>query len=98
MTKGCIGMRVHSLVSRMPNGGVVLLENVRLYRGELKNAPALARILASYADLYVNDCFLTAHRTDASSVGVTKFLRPSVAGFLMQKVCHFILFSAPNIF
>ncbi|RZC93302.1 hypothetical protein C5167_030423 [Papaver somniferum] len=91
MTKGCIGMRVHSLVSRMPNGGVVLLENVRLYRGELKNAPALARILASYADLYVNDCFLTAHRTDASSVGVTKFLRPSVAGFLMQKELDYLI-------
>ncbi|KAI3862505.1 hypothetical protein MKW92_017720 [Papaver armeniacum] len=96
MTNGCIGNRVHSLVARIPNGGVVLLENVRLYRGEMKNAPEFARILASYADLYVNDCFLTAHRTDASSVGVTKFLRPSVAGFFVQKELDYLIGAISN--
>ncbi len=41
--------------------------------------------LASNADLYVNDAFGTAHRAHASTEGVTKFLKPSVAGFLLQK-------------
>jgi phosphoglycerate kinase len=42
--------------------------------------------LAANADLYVNDAFGTAHRAHASTEGVTKFLKPSVAGFLLEKV------------
>ncbi|KAI3862506.1 hypothetical protein MKW92_017721 [Papaver armeniacum] len=91
MTNGHMGNTVNRLVAGIPDGGVVLLENVRLFRGEKTNDPALARTLASFADLYVNDCFLTAHRTDASSVGVTKFLRPSVAGFLVQKELDYLV-------
>ena len=68
-------------------GGVLLLENVRFYRGEEKNNPNFAKKLASLADLYVNDAFGTAHRAHASTEGVAKFLKPAVAGFLMQKVC-----------
>ncbi|KAI3837098.1 hypothetical protein MKX03_031044 [Papaver bracteatum] len=96
MANGCIGDKVQSLVSAVPNGGVVLLENVRFYKGELINDPEFARKLASVADLYVNDCFLTAHRTDASSVGVTKFLRPSVAGFLVQKELDYLVGAVTN--
>src|SRR4026207_295942 len=69
----------------MPNGSVTLLENVRFYKEEEKNDPEFAQKLASLADLYVNDAFGTAHRAHASTEGVTKFLRPAVAGFLMQK-------------
>jgi phosphoglycerate kinase len=80
-----IGPEVEKLVSALPNGSVLLLENVRFYKEE-KNDPEFAQKLASLADLYVNDAFGTAHRAHASTEGVTKFLRPSVAGFLLQKV------------
>ncbi|KAI3914482.1 hypothetical protein MKW92_052907 [Papaver armeniacum] len=91
MAHGYGGNKVKSLIAGIPEGGVVLLENVRSRKGELINDPEFAMKLASIADLYVNDCFLTAHRTDASSVGVTKFLRPSVAGFLVQKELDYLV-------
>ncbi|KAI3951456.1 hypothetical protein MKW92_006502 [Papaver armeniacum] len=91
MANGCAGNKVKSFVARIPNGGVVLLENVRFHKGELTNGLEFARKIASVADLYVNDCFLTAHRTDASSVGVSNFLRPSVAGFLVQKELDYLV-------
>lgn len=82
----CIGPDVQNLVDALPEGGVILLENVRFYKEEEKNEPEFAQKLASLADLYVNDAFGTAHRAHASTEGVTKFLKPSVAGFLLQKV------------
>lgn len=82
----CVGPEVEKLVGSLPEGGVLLLENVRFYKEEEKNDPEFAKKLASLADLYVNDAFGTAHRAHASTEGVTKFLRPSVAGFLLQKV------------
>jgi len=84
-----VGPEVEKLVSALPNGNVVLLENVRFYNEEEKNDPEFAKKVASLADLYVNDAFGTAHRAHASTEGVTKFLKPSVAGFLLQKVCLF---------
>ncbi|MQL90695.1 hypothetical protein Taro_023298 [Colocasia esculenta] len=82
----CIGPEVEKLVASLPEGGVLLLENVRFYKEEEKNDPEFAKKLASLAELYVNDAFGTAHRAHASTEGVTKFLKPSVAGFLLQKV------------
>lgn len=61
---------------------------MRFYKEEEKNDPEFAKKLASLADLYVNDAFGTAHRAHASTEGVAKYLKPSVAGFLMQKVCE----------
>src|SRR5207237_9218535 len=57
--------------------------------GEEKNDPALAKKLASYADIYVNDPFGTAHRAHASTAGVTEYL-PAVAGFLMEKEIDYL--------
>lgn len=91
MANDCIGEEVEKLVSQLSDGGVLLLENVRFYKEEEKNDPEFAKKLASLADLYVNDAFGTAHRAHASTEGVTKFLKPSVAGFLMQKVCLFCI-------
>lgn len=88
MANDCIGEEVQKLAATLPDGGVLLLENVRFYKEEEKNDPEFAKKLASVADLYVNDAFGTAHRAHASTEGVTKYLRPSVAGFLMQKVLH----------
>ncbi|MEX0750740.1 MAG: phosphoglycerate kinase, partial [Dehalococcoidia bacterium] len=73
----------------LPPGGVAMLENVRFEPGEEKNDDALARALASFADVYVNDAFGTAHRAHASTAGVSKHL-PAVAGFLMQKEIDFL--------
>ncbi|VAI92250.1 unnamed protein product [Triticum turgidum subsp. durum] len=86
MANDCIGEEVEKLATALPDGGVLLLENVRFYKEEEKNDPEFAKKLASVADLYVNDAFGTAHRAHASTEGVTKYLRPAVAGFLMQKV------------
>jgi phosphoglycerate kinase len=63
---------------------VLLLENLRFHAAEEKNDPTFAAQLASYADIYVNDAFGTAHRAHASTVGVAKLL-PAYAGFLMER-------------
>lgn len=81
-----IGTEVEQRVAALPNGSVLLLENLRFYKEEEMNDPQHAKKLAANADLYVNDAFGTAHRAHASTQGVTAFLRPSVAGFLLQKV------------
>lgn len=86
----CIGEEVASKVGGMQNGQVALLENVRFYPGEEKNDPEFAKQLASVADLYVNDAFGTAHRAHASTEGVTKYLSPSVAGFLIEKELKYL--------
>ncbi|XP_074585800.1 phosphoglycerate kinase, chloroplastic-like [Curcuma longa] len=87
----CIGPEVEKLVNALPEGGVLLLENVRFYKEEEKNDPEFAKKLAALADLYVNDAFGTAHRAHASTEGVTKFLKPSVAGFLLQKELDYLV-------
>lgn len=85
-----IGEEVEKKVTALPNGGVLLLENVRFYKEEEKNDPEHAKKLAAVADLYVNDAFGTAHRAHASTEGVTKYLSPSVAGFLLQKELDYL--------
>ncbi|KAF9587627.1 hypothetical protein IFM89_004459 [Coptis chinensis] len=92
----CIGPDVEKLVAALPEGGVLLLENVRFYKEEEKNEPEFAKKLASLADLYVNDAFGTAHRAHASTEGVTKFLKPSVAGFLLQKELDYLVGAVSN--
>ncbi|RWR81944.1 phosphoglycerate kinase, cytosolic-like protein [Cinnamomum micranthum f. kanehirae] len=92
----CIGPEVEKMVAGLPEGGVLLLENVRFYKEEEKNEPEFAKKLASLADLYVNDAFGTAHRAHASTEGVTKFLKPSVAGFLLQKELDYLVGAVSN--
>jgi phosphoglycerate kinase len=72
-------------VDRLDPGSVLLLENTRWERGETENDPALARELASLGDAYVDDAFGAAHRAHASTVGVAQFLRPAVAGLLLER-------------
>jgi phosphoglycerate kinase len=79
-----VGDEVKSLTHGMKAGDVVLLENVRWYPEEEKNAPEFAKQLAELAEVYVNDAFGTAHRAHASTAGVAKYL-PAVAGFLLHK-------------
>jgi phosphoglycerate kinase len=89
-TDNCIGPDAEAKVAALADGGVVLLENVRFFAEEEKNDPAFAEKLAALADVYVNDAFGAAHRAHASTEGVTKFLRPSVAGFLMEKELQYL--------
>ena len=86
----CIGDEVATKVAAMQNGGVLLLENVRFHPEEEKNEPEFAKQLAANADVYVNDAFGTAHRAHASTEGVTHYLSPSVAGYLMEKELQYL--------
>ena len=86
----CIGDEVAAAVAAMQNGQVLLLENVRFHKEEEKNDPEFAKQLAANADLYVNDAFGTAHRAHASTEGVTKYLSPSVAGYLIEKELQYL--------
>jgi phosphoglycerate kinase len=79
-----IGEEVEQAISKMNNGDIVLLENIRFYKEEEANDEQFARKLAELADIYVNDAFGTAHRAHASTAGVAQFL-PAYAGFLIQK-------------
>ena len=72
------------------------MENVRFHSEEEKNDPEFAQKLASVADLYVNDAFGTAHRAHASTEGVTRYLRPSVAGFLIEKELQYLQNAVEN--
>jgi phosphoglycerate kinase len=64
-------------------GQVVLLENVRVNKGEKKNSDELARKMAALCDIYVNDAFGTAHRAEASTHGIAKFAPVAAAGPLL---------------
>ena len=86
----CIGDDVAAKIAAMQNGQVLLLENVRFYGEEEKNDPEFAKKLAVNADLYVNDAFGTAHRAHASTEGVTKYLSPSVGGYLIEKELEYL--------
>jgi phosphoglycerate kinase len=89
-TDDCIGDDVAAKVAALDNGQVLLLENVRFYKEEEKNDREFAQKLAANADFYVNDAFGTAHRAHASTEGVTEFLSPSVAGYLVEKELQYL--------
>ncbi len=86
----CIGDDVTNKVGALQNGDVLLLENVRFHSEEEKNDSEFAKKLASNADLYVNDAFGTAHRAHASTEGVTHYLTPSIAGYLIEKELQYL--------
>jgi phosphoglycerate kinase len=80
-----VGPEVRRGVERLEPGSVLVLENTRWERGETENDPELSKLLAALADAYVDDAFGAAHRAHASTVGVTQFLRPAVAGLLLER-------------
>lgn len=85
MAPDCIGPDVAKMADGLPDGGVMMLENLRYYEGETKNDPEFSKALASLCDIYVDDAFAVAHRAHASVVGVTEYAKMSVAGFTMKK-------------
>ena len=86
----CIGDDVAKIVDSAKEGDVIMLENTRFYKEETKNEAGFVEKLAAPFDLYVNDAFGTAHRAHASTEGVTKFLQPSVSGFLLAKELEYL--------
>ncbi len=83
--KDCTGDEVRKTIGELKPGCTVMLENLRFHPGEEKNDENFARELASYTDVYIDDAFGNAHRSHASNVGVTKFVKECGAGFLMKK-------------
>lgn len=86
----CVGAEVKQRVDSLKEGEVLLLENLRFHAEEEKNDENFARQLAELADVYVNDAFGAAHRAHASTAGITKFVKDSVAGLLMEKELDFL--------
>ncbi len=86
----CVGPVVDGLVSKMKPGDVMLLGNLRFHQGEEKNDDAFSKALASLGDVYINDAFGAAHRAHASTVGITKFIPVSAAGFLLKKEIEYL--------
>jgi len=84
MADDVVGEDARQKASRLQQGQVMLLENVRFHKEETENDPGFAKKLAEMADIFVNDAFGAAHRAHASTAGITAFL-PAVAGFLIEK-------------
>jgi phosphoglycerate kinase len=86
----CVGVQAEEMASKLEPGQTLLLENVRFHAEEEKNDPEFAKKLAALADVYVNDAFGSAHRAHASTEGVTKFVKQSAAGLLMEKELKYL--------
>ena len=81
----CVGEVASEMAGQLESGQVLLLENLRFHAEEEANDPAFSKALAQLAEVYVNDAFGSAHRAHASTEGITHFLKPAVAGLLMEK-------------
>jgi phosphoglycerate kinase len=84
MADDTIGDDALDKASKLKQGQLLLLENVRFHKEETENQPGFAEKLAKMAEIFVNDAFGAAHRAHASTTGITGYL-PAVAGFLMEK-------------
>jgi 3-phosphoglycerate kinase len=85
-----IGPNVEAASKALPDGGVLLVENVRFFSEEEANADAFAQALAKLGDLYVNDAFGAAHRAHASTAGVAKYLPQAAMGLLMERELRYL--------
>jgi phosphoglycerate kinase len=81
----CVGEIAEEMARQLESGQVLLLENLRFHAEEEANDPEFSKALASLAEVYVNDAFGSAHRAHASTEGITHYLKPAVAGLLMEK-------------
>lgn len=86
----CVGDIAAGAAARLKSGQILLLENLRFHAEETRNEESFAKSLAALGEIYVNDAFGTAHRAHASTEGVTKFLQPAVAGFLIMKELDYL--------
>jgi phosphoglycerate kinase len=86
----CVGPEAEEVAAQLEKGQTLLLENLRFHAEEEANDEKFARQLANLAEYYVNDAFGTAHRAHASTVGMTKFMKESAAGMLMEKELKYL--------
>lgn len=86
----CVGPKVKNLVSQLKPGDVLLLENLRFHQEEEDNNDQFASELASLGDVYINEAFGAAHRSHASTAGITKFIKTSAAGYLMKREVEYL--------
>ena len=88
--RDCIGDEARMIVENLKPGEVLLLENLRFHAEEEANDAGFARQLASYAQVYVNDAFGSAHRAHASTEAVTHFMPQCAAGLLMERELKYL--------
>lgn len=86
----CVGESAESVINKAKDREIVLLENVRFHKGEKANDEDFSQELAKHGDLFCNDAFGSSHRAHASVAGVTEFLQPAVAGFLLEKEIEYL--------
>lgn len=89
---GCFGKK--TFIESQSDGSIIMLENTRFHKEETSEDAAerdkLAKELASYGEIFVNDAFGTAHRDHASTASIAKFVPVSVGGFLMEKEVNYL--------
>ena len=90
LTDEPVGDGARKVVGDLKAGKIALLENLRFSPAEEANDDTFSKALASYADVYVNDAFGTAHRAHASTVGMTKYVSAKGMGFLMDREVKFL--------
>jgi phosphoglycerate kinase len=86
----CVGPEAEEVAGKLEKGQTLLLENLRFHAEEEANDEKFSKQLASLAEYYINDAFGTAHRAHASTVGITKFIKKSAAGLLMEKELQYL--------
>ena len=86
----CVGQEAAAAAQAMKDGDILVLENLRFHPEEEGNDPGFSKQLAALGEVYVNDAFGSAHRAHASTEGITRFLAPAVAGYLLVKELDFL--------
>lgn len=89
MAPDCIGSDVEELVSKMKDGDIVLLENLRYYDEEQANDKDFAAKLGSLCDVYINNAFAVSHRVHASVAAITETVKDCGAGLLLEKEINY---------
>jgi len=86
----CVGVEAEEMAGKLEKGQTLLLENLRFHAEEEANDERFAKQLSNLADYYVNDAFGSAHRAHPSTAGITKFVKKSAAGLLMEKELQYL--------
>jgi phosphoglycerate kinase len=92
----CVGKPAREMVDSLKPGECLMLENLRFHSEEEQNDETFSKELAALGDVYVNDAFGSAHRAHASTEGVTRYLKPAVAGYLMKKEIDYLTRAVSN--
>ncbi|HET6267298.1 MAG TPA: phosphoglycerate kinase [Acidobacteriota bacterium] len=90
MASDIVGPEAQTLAGHLQKGDILLLENLRFHPGEKKGDPEFSKQLAKLAEVYISDAFGTAHREDASMVGMARNFPKRAAGFLIEKELQYL--------